>query len=130
MKLVRAVTLLGVVGVLSLSAGGRFAPLLAQGKDDPAQKLVGVWEVTKSAGDLPNGTTIEFTKDGKLKAVLKADDQEIKLEGTYKLEKDKIAVKVKVGEETIEETVTIKKLTNTELEIEDKEAKVTTFKKK
>ncbi|MCS7021907.1 MAG: hypothetical protein NZ703_01610 [Gemmataceae bacterium] len=130
MKTVRVV--LGSLAVvwLGLNLPARSPQVLAQGKDEPAQKLVGVWEVTKSAGDLPVGATLEFTKDGKLKAVLKVDDQEIKIEGTYKVEKDKIAVKVKIGEETVEETVTIKKLTNTELEVEDKEAKVTSFVKK
>jgi len=115
----------------------RTQQVFAQGKDDPAAKkddpatrLVGTWELAKSGGDLPPGTIIEFTKDGKLKAVLKADDQEITIEGTYKLDKNKIEVKVKVGEETVEETVTIKRLTDKELEVEDKEGKVDTFKKK
>ena len=99
-------------------------------KDDPAAKLVGTWELAKSGGDLPPGTIIEFTKDGKLKATFKADDQEITIEGTYKLDKNKIEVKVKVGEEIVEETVTIKRLTDKELEVEDKEGKVDTFKKK
>jgi uncharacterized protein (TIGR03066 family) len=130
MKLVRIVALVGCFGAWHVLVNGSGSALLAQGKDNTAEKLVGKWEVSKSAGDLPIGATVEFTKDGKLIATLKADDQEIKLEGTYKVEKDKILVKVKVGEEMIEEAVIIKKLTNTELEIEDKEAKVTTFKKK
>jgi uncharacterized protein (TIGR03066 family) len=104
--------------------------VFAQGKDDVSAKLVGTWELAKSGGDLPPGTIIEFTKDGKLKATLKADDQTITIEGTYKLDKNKIEVKVKVGEEIVEETVTIKRLTDKELEVEDKEGKVDTFKKK
>jgi uncharacterized protein (TIGR03066 family) len=118
-----------MVGV-ALSVTFRSQEVLAQGKDDPAAKIVGTWELTKSGGDLPPGTTIEFTKEGKLKAVLKADDQVITIEGTYKVEKNKIHVKVKIGEETVEETVTIKRLTDKELEVEDKEGKVDTFKKK
>jgi len=102
----------------------------AQGKDDPAAKIVGTWELAKSGGDLPAGTVIEFTKDGKLKATLKVDEQVLNLEGTYKVDKNKINVKVKIGEDTFEETVTIKKLTDKELEIEDKEGKVDVFKKK
>ena len=38
----------------------------ARAEDDNVKKIVGVWELTKSAGELPVGTTIEFTKDGKL----------------------------------------------------------------
>jgi uncharacterized protein (TIGR03066 family) len=102
----------------------------AKAEDDNAKKLIGVWVVDKSSGDLPPGSSVEFTKDGKLAAVVKADGKEIKFEGTYKLEKDKITVKLKVENETIEETVTIKKLTDEELEIEDKDKKVDTFKKK
>ena len=102
----------------------------AQGQDDNAKKIVGMWEITKAGGDLPAGTTIEFTKDGKLNAVIKADGMEVKLDGTYKVEKDKLTVKIKVADQNIEETATIKKLTDDALEIEDKDKKVDVFKKK
>jgi uncharacterized protein (TIGR03066 family) len=102
----------------------------AQAQDDNAKKIVGVWEVTKAGGDLPAGSTIEFTKDGMLKAVVKAEGMEVKLDGTYKVEKEKLTVKVKLGEQTVEETATIKKLTDEALEIEDKDKKVDVFKKK
>ena len=36
----------------------------AQAQDDNAKKIVGIWEVSKAGGDLPAGSTIEFTKDG------------------------------------------------------------------
>lgn len=130
MKSVRLVLLSGLVIGVVLCATLRAPVLLAQGKDDPAAKIVGTWELTKSGGDLPAGTTIEFTKDGKLKATLKVDDQVLNIEGTYKVDKNKINVKVKIGEETVEEMVTIKRLTDKELEIEDKEGKVDLFKKK
>ena len=48
--------------------------------------------VTKSGSDLLVGSTVEFTKDGKLSAVIKGDDT--KLEGTYKVEKEKLTVKL------------------------------------
>jgi uncharacterized protein (TIGR03066 family) len=102
----------------------------AQGQDDNAKKIVGVWEITKAGGDLPAGTTIEFTKDGKLNANLKVEGMEVKLDGTYKVEKDKLTVKIKVADQNIEETATIKKLTDDALEIEDKDKKVDVFKKK
>ena len=50
--------------------------------------------------------------------------------GTYKVEKDKLTVKIKLGEQNIEETATIKKLTDDALETEDKDKKVDVFKKK
>ncbi len=102
----------------------------AKAQDDNAKKLIGVWVVDKASGDLPAGSSVEFTKDGKLVAVIKAEGKEIKFEGTYKLEKDKLNVELKVESETIKETVTIKKLTDDALELEDKDKKVDTFKKK
>lgn len=98
-------------------------------KDDNAAKIVGKWEVTKSGSDLPAGSTIEFTKDGRMTAVVKADGQELKLDGTYKVEKEKLTVKLKLGDQEMEEAVTIKKLTDDALEVEDKDKKVDVFKK-
>ncbi len=98
-------------------------------EEKAAKNIVGVWTLTKAGGNLPEGSTVEFTKDGKLVVVVKAD-KEIKLEGTYKLEKDKLSVKIKVGDETKEETMTVKKLTDTTLETEDKDKKADTFTKK
>ncbi len=102
----------------------------ARAQDDNAKKLVGVWLVEKSGSDLPVGSSIEFLKDGKMKAVIKAEGMELKLDGEYKVDKDKLTVKIKIGEESVEETATIKKLTEDVLEIEDKDKKVDSFKKK
>lgn len=102
----------------------------AQAQDDNAKKIIGTWIVDKAGGDLPVGSSLEFTKDGKLLAVIKADGMEVKLDGTYKVEKDKLSVKVKIGDQNLEETATIKKLTDEALEIEDKDKKVDVFKKK
>ncbi|WP_439626524.1 hypothetical protein [Gemmata sp.] len=114
-----------VLGVVLVAFAGT-----ARAEDDNAKKLIGVWVVEKAGGDLPAGSTVEFTKDGKLAAVVKADGKEIKFEGTYKLEKDKINVELKVESETVKETVTIKKLTDDVLELEDKDKKLDVFKKK
>jgi uncharacterized protein (TIGR03066 family) len=102
----------------------------AQAQDDNAKKIVGIWVVEKAGGDLPVGSTIEFTKDGKLLAVVKNDGMDLKLDGTYKVAKDQLTVKVMIGTESVEETVTIKKITDDTLEIEDKDKKVDVFKKK
>ncbi len=102
----------------------------AQAQDDNAKKIVGLWEVAKAGGDLPAGSTIEFTKDGKINAVVKVEGMEVKLDGTYTVAKEKLTVKIKVADQNIEETATIKKLTDDALEIEDKDKKVDVFKKK
>jgi hypothetical protein len=44
--------------------------------------------------------------------------------------KEKLTVKIKLGEQNIEEVAIIKKLTDDALEIEDKDKKVDVFKKK
>lgn len=109
----------GMMVVLASTAGAA--------DDDNAKKIVGKWEVTKSGSDLPEGSTVEFAKDGKLTAVIKGDAT--KLEGTYKVDKDKMVVKLKVGDQSIEETVTILKLTEEALELKDKDSKTDVFKK-
>lgn len=127
MKRLFAVALAGMMFGL---AGLTSAAPQKEDKDkdnDNAKKIVGKWEVTKSQSDLPAGSSIDFTKDGKLMAVIKGDD--LKLEGTYKVEKDKLTVKLKAGDQSIEETVTITKLTDDMLELKDKDGKLDNFKK-
>ena len=97
--------------------------------DDNAKKIIGKWEITKS-DDVPAGTTVEFTKDGKVIAIAKAEGKEVKVEGTYKVEKDKLISKLTVNGKTIEDTDEIVKLTDDALELRDKDKKVTTLKKK
>jgi uncharacterized protein (TIGR03066 family) len=102
----------------------------ARAQDDNAKKIVGVWELTKAGGELPKGSTVEFARGDKLVVVAKIENSEMKFEGTYKIEKDKLTVKLKIGEMDVEETVTVKKLTDDTLEIEDKDKKVDVFTKK
>lgn len=97
--------------------------------DDNAKKIIGKWEISKSE-DLPAGTTVEFTKDGKVIATAKVEGKEVKLEGTYKVEKDKLTSKITVNGKTVEDTDDIVKLTDDTLELRDKDKKVTTLKKK
>lgn len=114
-----------VLGVLVFGFAGS-----VKAQDDNAKKIVGIWVLDKSSGDLPVGTAVEFTKDGKLSATVKIETMEIKIDGTYKIEKDKLTVKLKAGEMSIEETATITKLTDDALELKDKDGKLDSFKKK
>lgn len=107
-----------------------FAGNVRAADDDNAKKLVGTWVLSKAGGDLPEGSTVEFTKDGKLKVAIKDGSGDIKVDGTYKLEKEKITVKLKFMDQNIEESITIKKITDEVLELEDKDKKIDTFKKK
>ena len=113
-----------VLGVCVVGSAGT-----AKAQDDNAKKIVGTWVVDK-ADDLPAGSTVEFTKDGKLNVVVKDSSGDLKFDGSYKIEKDKIDVKLKINDQTVEKPITIKKLTDDALEIEDDEKKAITFKKK
>lgn len=98
-------------------------------KDETGAKLVGKWEVTKAETDTPVGTVVEFTKDGKLVVLLKEDGKETKLEGTYKVEKDKLAVSITVEGQKYDDSLTVKKITADALELIDKDKKLEVLKK-
>lgn len=112
------VALAAVVGVGS-------APTRGQDKD---AKLVGKWEVSKSS-ELPKGSVLEFTADGKMTVLVKDPSGDLKFAGSYKQDGQKLSVKLKAGDLEIEETATIKKLTATDLALEDKDKKVDEFKR-
>ncbi len=106
------------------------AGLTAAARADNQQLLVGKWEVTKAdPNTLPNGATIEFTADGKLKITLSVGGKEETVNGTYTVTGAFIDVAAKVGTEEKKNKLTIKKLTTTELEAVDPEGKGATFKK-
>lgn len=118
-----------VVGLLSVSA--RAEEKKEAKKVDYAKMIVGKWEATKADEDtIPVGTKIEFMKDGKFKIAGKKDDAEKALEGTFKVDGNKFTYKLKLGEMEIEKTITIAKLTGTEMVTKNKEDKVVEFKRK
>ena len=93
-------------------------------KDDKidAKKLVGKWEPKKDAK-----FTIEFTKDGKLIVIA---DKDFKIEGTYKLDGNKLEILMKAGENEVKDTILISKLTDDEMEGESQGKKTKdTFKR-
>jgi uncharacterized protein (TIGR03066 family) len=112
-----ALRMLAVGAVVCLAGGGARAA-------DNAKMIVGTWEMTKvEEGGLPKGTVVEFTKDGKVKLTVKKDDKDATLEGTYKVEGDTFTVTMKMGEEERMQTITILKLTDTELHVKNKDGK-------
>ena len=117
-----------VASVVALAVFAGFAA--AETKIDAA-KIVGKWELTKTTGDVPKGTVVEFLKDGKLAIVIEEDGKKTNLGGTYKVDGDKLTVKISFnGKDLPEDTDTIKTLTDDELVTVDKEKKETAFKKK
>jgi len=95
-------------------------------KDDLAAKFVGAWEVTKATEESLMGATVTFAKDNKLSIKVKAGEQEIDIEGTWKIEKGKLITEVNSMSDTDE----IKKISDDGIELENKEGKVVVLKKK
>ncbi len=115
-------TLLGFGIVLALACGATAADEKIDGK-----KLVGKWEPKEAKKG--EAMVMEFTKDGKITVVGDMGGKEVKIEGTYKLDGDKLSFVLKFMDIEIKETVTITKLTDTEMEGKDKDGKAEGFKK-
>jgi uncharacterized protein (TIGR03066 family) len=97
-------------------------------KPDYAKLIVGKWEATKSASrTLPDGTIIEFTKDGNLKASIKISDKTRSFEGSYVLDGDKLKIKFEDGE--MENSTTTVKISETEMSIKGKDGYEIPFKR-
>ena len=112
-----ALKLVAVVAVACLVGSGVRAD-----EKDYAKHIVGKWELTKvEEGGLPQGTIIEFTKDGKVMTKVKKDDKDFPLEGTYKVDGDKLMVTLKIGEDEQKQTISILKLTESEMQVKNEQ---------
>jgi uncharacterized protein (TIGR03066 family) len=120
--------ILGCVAVLALAVAATAA---GQAKVD-AKLLVGKWEQApdKDKKEKPPAMVIEFTADGKLSMIVGDTGKEFRVDGKYTLEVDKLAVVLKLADKEIKETLTVKKLTSTELVTEDSKNKTETLRKK
>jgi uncharacterized protein (TIGR03066 family) len=101
-------------------------------KVDPA-KLVGKWELTKSeSGNAPKGAIVEFMKDNKLTITVDFNGKSLTLNGTYKVDGDKLTVTIKPpdGGKEDSDTDTIKSLTDDKIVLIDKDKKETELTKK
>lgn len=97
-----------------------FAASAADDKKDEkidGKKLIGKWEPKDRK------LILEFTKDGKLNVT----SDEFKIDGSFRLEGNKLTILLKSGENEIKDTVTISKLTDDEMigESETKKTKET-----
>jgi len=97
-----------------------------------ATKLEGTWKLVKSENPLPPGATahLVFIKDGKLAIKIDVGGQKLELEGTWKMDGDKLVTMQKTpdGKEQ-KESHTIKKLDDTDLITVDEKGKTDEFKK-
>ena len=109
------------MNVLRLLGAGVIVCVLAVGiragdeKDYP-KLVVGKWKVVKATpGTFPLGTILDLGKDDKVKVIRSQDGKEFIHAGTYKMDGGTIVITVKIeGKEQIH-TLTITKISDTEM---------------
>jgi uncharacterized protein (TIGR03066 family) len=104
--------------------------LAGSARADDAAKLVGKWEVTKSGGETPVGSMVEFTKDGKVTANVTLEGKDLKFTGTYKLSGTKLRVDLALNEQKLDQEFTVKFNGDDEMTLEDAKKMTDTLKKK
>lgn len=105
-------------------------PAGAQDKDDKKideKKLIGKWEPANAPAAAK--VVIEFSEKGKVTVSADVGGKAEKLEGTYKLAGDKLSVTMKNEGKERTETMTVTKLTDTELVAKDDGGKEETLKR-
>jgi uncharacterized protein (TIGR03066 family) len=107
-----------------VALGGTSAGQDAKTKVD-AKLLVGKWTPDEEAKR--DKMIIEFTKDGKLTIGVKFGEKELKIDGTYKVDGDKITVKMSFMGEEKSEVMTVNTLTKTTLVTTDEKGKKDTL---
>lgn len=122
-------TVYGIVTAWVLS----LAPAAAaddKGKDFD-KKIVGTWLLAKEFDGTPKGTPVEFSKDGQIKINIDKDGVKVNISGTFTIKDTTISVKLKDSQgNEVNNTGTIKELTDSKLVIETKEGKQMEFEKK
>jgi uncharacterized protein (TIGR03066 family) len=115
--------LIGCVAVLVL-AGFTGA---ADDKID-TKKLIGKWEPAKPGKDEPS-FVLEFADKGKFTVSFTVGGKTEKIEGTYKVDGNKIEVAMSLNGKEVKETHTVTKLTDDEMVSKDSKGKEDTLKR-
>jgi uncharacterized protein (TIGR03066 family) len=113
----RAILAGAAVAVLVVAVGGS-----AVGQDEKidGKLLIGKW----TPEDKEKGLVIEFAKDGKLSVTA---GEGLKLEGSYKLEGNKLTLKVKFGDDEKAKVRTVHSLTKDKMVSSDEGGKKDTL---
>lgn len=96
--------------------------------DVDAKKLIGKWEPTKPEKDAPK-MVLEIMDGGKFVFHVTVNDKTQKVDGTYKVTGEKIEVELKIGDKVEKDTLTVIKLTDTEMVTKGKSGKEEAMKK-
>jgi uncharacterized protein (TIGR03066 family) len=109
------------MNVLRLTGAGVIVCVLAVGiraedeKDYP-RRVVGKWKVVKATpGTFPLGTVLGLSKDDKAKVVGNRDGKEFVHAGTYRVDGATIVITVKVAGEQQKHTLTVTKISDTDM---------------
>jgi uncharacterized protein (TIGR03066 family) len=107
-----------------------FAGVTAAGQDQKidAKKLIGKWEAAKPKADAPK-MVVEFAEGGKVTLTVTVGDKSEKIDGTYKVDGNKVSVAMAFGGKEEKETFTVSKLTDDEMVSTDSKGKEDTLKK-
>jgi uncharacterized protein (TIGR03066 family) len=92
------------------------------------ERIVGTWEAVKGA--VQPGSTLEFTRDGRLKVTVTVGQRTIKADGTYRVEGDKLTITTRQGGKDTTQHVRIKALADKKLVTQNERGEVDEFKRK
>lgn len=93
-----------------------------------AKKLIGKWEPAKAEPKSPK-MVLDIQDKGKFVLSVELGDKTEKIDGTYKLDGNKLDIEMSFGGKTTKETLTIVKVTDTELVTKGKSDKEETLKR-
>jgi uncharacterized protein (TIGR03066 family) len=117
-------TIVGCVAMFVVSCG----LAMADEQINP-RKLIGKWELIDAKKG--QSLTLEFMENKKISVTAGEPGKENKIEGTYEVhENNKLSVALKLNDEDIKESLTIKSLTDDELLTEDSKGKIGVMRKK
>jgi uncharacterized protein (TIGR03066 family) len=119
-------TLIGAVVVLAFSGFAAAQKDKDKDKDKlDAKKLVGKWQ----PADAKEQLTVEFTDKNKLVLAVELNGKSATIEGTYKLDGNKLEMVMSFAGKDQKETITISKLTDDEMVGTDSKGKTETLKR-
>jgi uncharacterized protein (TIGR03066 family) len=115
------------IALTALIAGLFVTPASAA---DNKKLLVGKWEVVKAdEGTLPVGTIVDYSAEGKSTITAKKGGKESTVEGSYTIDGDSFTYKLNFGGKDFSNKITIKKISETEMDTANPEGKAVAFKR-